>query len=65
MVEKKDYTFDSAPTPDSTMIPSKYEKLIDNAHAAFNACKDTGNGWGMQYWHNVIASLMRDFGRYH
>jgi predicted DNA binding CopG/RHH family protein len=37
----------------------KYDKLIENASAALERCKETGSEWGINYWTKVINVLHR------
>ena len=42
-----------------------WERLRENAEAALNNCIQTKSEWGIQYWSNVLAYLLRQSGRMH
>jgi hypothetical protein len=42
-----------------------WERLTANAEAALNNCIQTKSEWGIQYWSNVLAYLLRQSGRLH
>ncbi len=36
-----------------------WDRLIANARTAYDHCVISGSEWGVQYWSNVLAYLLR------
>ena len=47
------------------MISDRSDRLIANARTAYDRCVISGSEWGIQYWSNVLAYLLRQSGRLH